>query len=300
MPDIRIIKRKDIDLNKWNHLIDKYSNGLPYAYSWYLDAVCENWKVIIYKDYEAGFSFQIKKKMGIPYSLHPFLTQQLGFFGKDKSIFDLFLKELEKNVFFYQYQLNHFNVVSKNLIQEKTNYELDLNKSYSDLYRQYKTNTKRNIKKAYNNNISISSNNILNSSDIKFVEKHSKIDLKGERLSIFNKLIDHANKNNCLEILQAKQNDQLISIIIFIKNEIRSVYLMAISNSEGLALKANFLLIDHFIKNNSKKAMILDFEGSGIEGIARFYAGFGAYQTQYPVIKNLSFKNSFTKFFQNL
>jgi hypothetical protein len=48
-----------------------------------------------------------------------------------------------------------------------------------------------------------------------------------------------------------------------------------------------FLLIDTFIQNNSGKNLILDFEGSNIPGIARFYKGFGAMaETYYSVHQN--------------
>lgn len=46
-----------------------------------------------------------------------------------------------------------------------------------------------------------------------------------------------------------------------------------------------FLLIDEFIKQYASRNMILDFEGSNIEGVARFYAGFGAKPFNYPALK---------------
>ena len=73
---------------------------------------------------------------------------------------------------------------------------------------------------------------------------------------------------------------------------------MAVTNKEGLKSKANFLLVDTFIKNNSNAGIILDFEGSNIEGIARFYAGFGAKKTTYQEIKKTSFKNISQKLFK--
>ncbi len=300
MQNIHIVDRADINIKKWNTLVNKFANGLPYANSWYLDSVCENWKIIIYKDYKAGFAFQIKRKFGISYSLHPFLVQQLGFFGNDNTIFRHFLLKIKGSVFFYQYQLNYFNSTKKNIIQTNTNYELLLNQTYQDLYKQYKTNTKRNIRKAKNNRISIDIEYTLEANDIKFIQEHSKISLEKERLIQFNNLIINAEKNNSLEIYKARQNKTLKSIVIFIKNKTRAIYLMAVSNTEGQVLKTNFLLIDTFIKNNSENNIILDFEGSNISGIARFYIGFGAYKTTYSVIKETSFKNFFIKIFKRI
>ena len=46
------------------------------------------------------------------------------------------------------------------------------------------------------------------------------------------------------------------------------------------------LLIDYFIKSNCKEKKVLDFEGSNIEGVRNFYAGFGGLNNQYYAIKN--------------
>ncbi len=46
-----------------------------------------------------------------------------------------------------------------------------------------------------------------------------------------------------------------------------------------------FLLIDEFIKDNSGTNLVLDFEGSNIEGVARFYSGFGSKPFNYTSIK---------------
>ena len=42
-----------------------------------------------------------------------------------------------------------------------------------------------------------------------------------------------------------------------------------------------FFLIDNFIKNNAETDFLLDFEGSNIEGVQRFYKGFGAENQNY-------------------
>ena len=41
------------------------------------------------------------------------------------------------------------------------------------------------------------------------------------------------------------------------------------------------IIIDHYIKMNVQKKKILDFEGSNIPGLKRFYQGFGAVEKNY-------------------
>ena len=296
MQEIQLLKHREINKEKWDLLVDKFAKGLPYAYSWYLDAVCEEWNVIIYKDYEAGFAFQIKNKFGLPYSLHPFLVQQLGFFGNDISVFNKILSLIETKVFHYHYQLNHFNKIDNNLLSEtKVNYELQLNKSSEDIKKLYKTNNKRNLKKAKANNISVTIEYKLRPTDIEFIQKYSKVDFDHTRFNQFLQLMKNANSENALEIYRAEIENELMAMVIFIKNKTRSVYLMAINNKAGQDKKANFLLVDSFITNNANSNIILDFEGSNIEGIARFYAGFGAVETNYQLIKKTSLNKAIQK-----
>lgn len=295
MKNLQFLNHHEINIEKWDLLVEKFSNGLPYAYSWYLDSVCENWGVFIYGDYEAGFAFQIKKKYGLAYSLQPFLVQQLGFFGEDDGIFQTILKEIDKLVFHYHYQLNYFNKNASNIITARINYELFLDTNFENIQTQYKTNTKRNLKKALSLNTTVTTSSEIRPEDISFIKKNSKIQFNDIRLEQFNKLIISAKVNAALEIYRAKSNSKLTALIIFIKTKTRAVYLMAVTNKEGLNNKANFLLVNQFIKNNANSDIILDFEGSNIEGIARFYAGFGANKTTYQEIKKTSFKNIFQK-----
>ena len=46
-----------------------------------------------------------------------------------------------------------------------------------------------------------------------------------------------------------------------------------------------FLLIDTVIRNYAGTRFTLDFEGSEIEGVRRFYEGFGAVGTPYYFFK---------------
>ena len=284
MSKFQIIKRQDIDLNKWDALVERYGQGLPYAYSWYLDAVCENWQIIIYGAYEAGFAFQIKKKFGLPYSLHPFMVQQLGYLGKNENLFRSMLKLIEKKVFHYHYQLNFFNSSIENALL-KPNYELILDQPYEKTSSNYKTNTKRNLKKASKANSHVTIDTVLRPTDLEFIARFSKNPIGGSRKQQFEQLMLNASKQSALEIYRSEIENQLGALVVFIKNKKRTVYLLAVNSTKGQEAKLNFILVDQFIKNNANSNMILDFEGSSIKGIARFYAGFGASPNTYQIVK---------------
>ncbi|OIP03307.1 MAG: hypothetical protein AUJ97_04685 [Bacteroidetes bacterium CG2_30_32_10] len=61
--EIRYLKHKEIDKDKWDNCIEKAFNGIIYAYSWYLDIVSENWDALIEDDYKTVFPLTQKKKI---------------------------------------------------------------------------------------------------------------------------------------------------------------------------------------------------------------------------------------------
>ena len=81
------------------------------------------------------------------------------------------------------------------------------------------------------------------------------------------------------------KSDVLVGGAVFLKDENRITYLFSALNDEGRKKQAMSFLIDYVIKRYSEKSMMLDFEGSMIDGIARFYKGFGAEEVNYFRLK---------------
>ena len=68
-------------------------------------------------------------------------------------------------------------------------------------------------------------------------------------------------------------------------NEGRIYYLTPVSNKEGKEKRAMFAILDYVIGKYADTGLILDFEGSQIPGVARFFAGFGAKPITYFHLK---------------
>ena len=56
-------------------------------------------------------------------------------------------------------------------------------------------------------------------------------------------------------------------------------------SKEGRIMKANHFLIDRLIHEFSGTTLILDFEGSDVVGISRFYKNFGGVDQPYFFMK---------------
>ena len=286
------VKNKDIDYKKWDDTIKKSYNGNVYAFSWYLDIVC-NWDAIITPDYKYLMPLPTSKKFLIKYAYTPVLIQQLGIFSNnqiDDKILNNFLNLAKKKYKYFDIKFNKYNDVTKLNIEKKENitHELDLIQNYSDIYKKYSTNTKRNLKKAEQNNLTVSKN-ITIKQILHLLETNlgNKIkELNNKTLNKIKFIISQSSHKNMGEIIGVyDQYNNLISAAFFIISHNKAIMLILATSDESKKTGANFKLIDYFIKQNSGKHLTLDFEGSNIESIARFYASFGAKKFKYYNIK---------------
>jgi hypothetical protein len=276
------LKHNEIDKGKWDNIISNSYNHMFYAYSWYLDIVSPDWEALIADNYEYLMPLPVKKKYFINYVVQPILTQQLGIFSSeeiDKEIIKQFIHKIP----YLSYELN---LNEANKIEECTtlpNLILKLDREFLDIRESYSKNTIRNIEKAKKSTLNIIEN-ITTNRFIEFIVASTQ--LYDNNISTIKQLILLGLSKNIFQLLGVTDNkDELICVLCVAKTKNRITYLLPASNALGKSNSAMFLLIDYLIQQNSPSNLTLDFEGSKIEGIARFYKGFGATLKPYYMIK---------------
>ena len=286
---LKHLRNSSIDYEKWNECISKSFNSLTYAYSWFLDVVSPGWEALVSENYEYVMPLPAKSKYKIPYLVQPVLTQQLGIFSPNEineEIVINFIKEIP--YYSYELNLNEKNFYSKAFIYP--NYILDLNQPYKNLQNSFSKNTKRNIDKAKKLKLIVKKDISLND----FLEFYYGIDKKFlyVQKAILENVIQTGYTNNSVSLygVYSAQNELIASLFI-LHSLNRLTYLLPVSNAEGKNSSAMFYLIDYLIKKEANKNICFDFEGSRIEGIARFYRGFGAKNHPYYILKR--FRPSF-------
>jgi hypothetical protein len=290
--EIRHIKQKDIDFAKWDNCIASSFNGIIYAYSWYLDIVCPGWDALVCGDYESVMPLTHNRKYSFNYLFQPFFCQQLGVFSShklDSLLVDSFIRAIPLKYKFVEINLNKYNCINDlngyNLKLNNT-YELDLISSYENIFRKYKKNNIRNIRKAIHHKISIMKG--LTPEEIFGIVRISSIfpGIKDRHYDVLYQLITEAIRYKSGYLYGAyDENKTLCAVGFFIYSNNKACFILSVSSDDGKKKRAMFLLIDEFIKDFSGQNIILDFEGSNIPGIARFYEGFGANPFNYPTIK---------------
>lgn len=281
---IRYLRYDEIDLGKWDNCIQNSVNRLPYAFSWYLDRMAGTWDALVMGDYLYVMPLPTGRKYGISYLLQPLFIQQLGIFSPfeiSPELVAVFLEKIPARYRLVRINLNTSNYPSGKSFapEKKVNYQLDLSLSYPKLYKAYSENTRRNLKKAQRSGLQVQQiHNIPEFIQFvrNFLEDRSS-EIKGFHFRRLQLLISYAvsNGKGIMAGVYSATNS-LCAVVFLVHSTGRYIYLAAASNKEGIESRAMFFLVDYYIKKNAGRMEILDFEGSNIGGIARFYSGFGA------------------------
>ncbi len=282
---IKQIRRNEINEAKWNDLISKHPSGFPYAYTWYLDAVCEQWEAFVNEDFSAVMPLPIFKKYFFNVVYQPNFCQQLGVFSlrDDKAIVSAFYSALRKQFFFYHIQQN-FTVqkIANQETNQRPNFELKLSGGYDLLSQNFNSNTRRNIQKAKQAALTCS---IVENSFDDFL-LFSEQQLAGQKSRVVEKLLHTLSQNKKLITPIVKdESGNMLAANLMVKCTNRIIHLIPIVSEEGRKNGAMHFLLSEVIRNFSNKDMILDFEGSSILSIAQFYKSFGAKEKPFLEIK---------------
>ncbi len=296
---VNLLKYNQIDKPRWDETVKSSYNTIVYAFSWYLDIVSPGWSALVTEDYQYIMPIPFKKKWVFKVALQPYFTQQLGIFSTNKitpDVIKVFLDTLSKSFSYAELNMNKvLNLTGLGYhFRKNTTFELDLIQSYDNLKQQFNENTKRNIKKSEKLGIQISEN-LSHEDFLKFFRENTdeQLDiLKEKDYQKISKIINlHKFPHFVPLIIGAYDKDELSATAFFIKSTNKIIYLLGVSNQQGKKAMAMFKIIDYIIKKFANKNIVLDFEGSNIQNIARMYHGFGAKPYSYDTlsINNLPF-----------
>jgi len=293
---IRLLKRNEINDLDWDATVDNSQDGHVFFNTWYLDAIDENWSAFVEGDYQRIFPVSLKKKFGVAYALQPIFSRYTGLIsreGYDADRGDAFLEELQKYSRYTDICLHpQHTIVPENFkAEERIFQQLNLNRPYEEIRKGYSENLIRILKKAQKNNLEII-NGVLPKEITDGFKKHQKDVSRKFKKSTYEMLlglIKKANEQNAA-ITTGVYNDQqhLLAAACFIRFGDGLLYLKGFSSEEGKMKGAMHLLFDEIIRQNAVKMSRLDFGGSTVKSVARFYTHFGAADVVYLHIRNNS------------
>ncbi|MEO6730933.1 MAG: hypothetical protein ABIN01_06930 [Ferruginibacter sp.] len=278
---LQFLSYSQIDKAKWDACIDAAGNGLVYAYSFYLDNMAKHWDALILNDYEAVMPLTWNKKFDIAYLHTPPFIQQLGIFSKTVLPEDLirsFVAAVQQRFRFAELFVNFNNGTGQ------PNYVLSLHQSYDLIRQRYKPTLLKSLKHAARFSF-----NYLEEENISEAVNMSKNQYGGRLPHIkeqdyrnFEKLCKVAKNKGGLAIRKViDENNATLAIVLLLKDKRRLYNIISAVTQKGRQCEANYYLYDKLIMEFAGQQMVLDFEGSSIEGIASFYQKFGTHIEPY-------------------
>lgn len=290
--EIRFLKNSEINFIRWDNCINNATNGNVFAFSWYLNIICDDWHALISGDYEYVMPLLIKTKhkQNLVYSSD--IKALLGVFSKKlitKNIIDLFIQKIPNYFQKISYSVNKFNGQISNSLRTTT-YDLDLIQPYTNIRRKYSDSFQAKLHVAADKNISsvkgLMPNDLIQSSQKGgFISTPS---LSNNNLTRLRKIIAHGIRYNQAEVhgVYTKHN-VLNAAVLFLKSKYKVYVLFSMINKQELNSYPIHYVIDKFIETHAEKNLTLNLDNLVLINDKDFYTGIGAQENYYnKIIQN--------------
>jgi len=292
-----------IDRAAWDACVQQ-AGRVAYGFSWYLDLVCEHWGGLVFGDYEAVFPLPWKRRAGLCWVYTPFYCQQLGVFGRHNQLPQTgeWLRAIPR-----RFRKADLAVAATDhalpkgwTSTERPNFVLDLSPDAEALRTNCETNTRRNLKKAKAAGL-LTDKDLAPAELLALIRQHQgpKLPALGERE--YNRILsvmETARKLGLGTLIRAfdpAAPDTAQAGAFFLQAPRGPLYLFGTTTPDARQNGAMTLVFDRLIGDHpGQKGQFLDFEGSALPGLARFYQGFGATQEPYQTLYMRRFPLLFT------
>ena len=282
--EITLLKNDRIDRDKYDQCISRSPYGTVYALSWYLDVVAPDWQLLLAGDYEYVMPLPVKYKLKkLSYVIQPSLCQQLGLFSDkkiDEETMSAFIRQIRCP--YILLQLNPGNLFPHRNIKTRPNYLLRLDKPYEEIRKGYRSNTRRELKDMDRFDLSYEKDTDMHTF-LDLVETNSEHYGDGIFPVLKSLAMAAVARNSALfRLVRKADSKELLAGVFFLRYKNRYYYLSPVSTRNGKHYRAMRFLLDRFIEEHANTSCLLDFEGSTISSVARFYESFGSTFETYP------------------
>lgn len=285
-----LLPRRAIATDRWDDCIRQAANGMPYGESWWLDAATDgNWNGLVLGDYEVVQPVHYVRRYGVVNVLaNPPFTQQLGPFGKlTAESFLLLLDRLPKPLGGRNLALSHAVDPAWLTGAERvmhTNLILDLHQPYEVIQGNYSKTLRQIVRSREPAELEpVPTKDFLRLYETSLPPTAQ---LKSRHLRAAARLIEAAGsrgRGDCLGVRNA--TGEWIAVAFLPSDDRRVINLMAVSPNNGRREHGMPRLLDAVIRRHAGSRRALDFEGSNLPGVQRFFRRFGAVEQNYPVLR---------------
>lgn len=291
------LRSRKLDVLQWEACLAQSHQAIIYAHAWYLDAVCACWSAVVEVRegrYVSLFPLPEKRVAGLAQVYQPFFTQQLGLFTTPQSRFTQlrdYLDCLPVNYLRVYLQLNVHNQWAGGIkstafqVKQRLTYHLDLNQPYEKLYEAYRTNQKRNVHKNQAGCQLLAGDIDQLIALFRQTRGRQVAALKDKDYALLRRLYRVLQQRQAGQVLALWAENKLLATGLFLYSSRHIIYLFGASSAAGRQQGGMAKLLDQVIRQQAGSRRVLDFEGSDMASLAKFYANFGARPVPYITLK---------------
>lgn len=299
-----LLPRSEINDERWNELIGKSEQNVVYAFSWYLDIVCDNWKALVWPspdNYQIVMPLPIKRKWNIEVIQQPIFCQYLGLFSIEKiseQQSEQFLKQLSSSFSYissYNFHPDNSAIISNVLhqfpkfeVKQNHTYWLSLSDSFSKIHADYSSDRKANIKRGEKFDWIIKFSEDIQPLIQLFKDNHAfgiSGGVSDKAYQILSELYETLKLLKAAEIYYAAKDEKMNAGALFVKTGKMIIFLFNSADVIGRKENARSILLNNYFRLNAGETLIFDFESPEIKSISSFYKSFGAEPITYFSIR---------------
>ena len=269
----KLVERADLDVQKWDELVARTENAALFSFSYYLDAVAENWCALVDENYSAGIAlpYTVRAKQHILYT--PIFVSYLEILG---SVEDT--RSMKDFIF------ANFKIIEAEFKQPLLGTPTEVfTTQLLDPNQKRKGQVNRMLNKAKRFELEA-----VRSTDWQRVFAFIESELGGKfsgmtsiSLERLKKAYSAAEQKNAIQVVEIRKNSECVGGIICLESDDQLLY------SKGATVEASkenggmYAAIDAAIQVATDTNKQFDFGGSRVEGVRRFNTSFGGSDLEY-------------------
>lgn len=274
-----IIPTEQLSKEKWNNLIEELNYQGLYCRYEYLQHFCDDWICISNHNQKLLLPVPIRKKMGITYAYTPSFFPQTSIIGKYNEDDIVRLSNKLLSIVHYGDLFLQGGLLTNKKINQaiKTNFTL----ASSNWQNKINDHHKRALEKANKQNFEIQES-IQAHVIVSLFKQNYKNKIGHVSNKDYNRLLEWCGQQpNTIQTYCAYLNGEIQAAAILFYHRNTVYNMLNVVTEKGKSTRANYSLYAHILDWCNKQSSRLDWEGSDIPGIARFYEGWGSEKHMY-------------------
>ncbi len=268
---MKFIERTEIDVEKWNALVGKEKEAHFFSYSWYLDAVAENWCLLTDESYSKGIALPYTKRVGVEILYVPIFSRSMRAMG-ELSNSDLDMIRERFKVIELATTTNIFGTQKMRFHQTIVDFES----------RKLSSQAKRSLKKAANSGVEVTKND---SFELIFAAIEAELQGKfqgvnAERIERLKKLFEGAQAEGFLKVFEVSDGKETGGIVCLV-DENQVLYVKGACPENLKKNGGMYLALNSAIEFAHEHNLKFDFGGSNVKGVQRFNKNLGGLDQPY-------------------